>query len=83
MTGRMLRCMPKESTVYVYGALDGPSVSKIDVKDFIYSNATVTGFFLPHWLEKKGVLKLIPTMLRLRKLLRNELKSDIALECSL
>lgn len=24
MTGRMLRSMPRSSTVYVYGALDGP-----------------------------------------------------------
>jgi NADPH2:quinone reductase len=50
MTGRMLNCMPKHSIVYVYGALDGPKVNTLDVKDFIYNDATVTGFFLPNWL---------------------------------
>lgn len=50
MTGRILKCMPRHSTVYVYGALDGALVKNIQVKDLIYSNATVTGFFLPTWL---------------------------------
>ena len=75
MTGRTLRCMPKNSTVYVYGILDGPVVNKIDIKNFIYDNATVKGFFLPNWLEGRGILKLLPTMYKLRKLLKSELKS--------
>ena len=50
MTGRVLNCMPKNSTVYVYGILDGPQVKNIDIKNFIYNNATVTGFFLPNWM---------------------------------
>ena len=83
MTGKMLTCMPKNSTVYVYGALDGANVKNIQVKNFIYKNAKVTGFFLPNWLEGKGIIKLLPIMMKLRKYLRNELKSEIALECSL
>lgn len=50
MTNRVLNCMPKSSTVYVYGILDGPQVKNIDIKHLIYNNATVTGFFLPNWL---------------------------------
>ena len=83
MTGRTLRCMPKNSTVYVYGILDGPVVNKIDIKNFIYDNATVKGFFLPNWLEGRGILKLLPTMYKLRKLLKSELKSQISLQFSL
>jgi len=83
MTGRMLNCMPKHSTVYVYGALDGPHVKNIDAKTFIYRNATVTGFFLPYWLEGKSFLSKIPMVMKLKKLLKNELKSEIALEFSL
>ena len=79
MTNRVLHCMPKSSTVYIYGILDGPQVKNIDIKHFIYGNATVTGFFLPNWLESKGMLKMIPKLYKLRKLLKNELKSEIAL----
>lgn len=83
MTGKMLTCMPKNSTVYVYGALDGANVKNIEVRNFIYKNSKVTGFFLPNWLEGKSIIKLLPIMIKLRKYLRNELKSEIALECSL
>ena len=75
MTGRVLNCMPKKSTVYIYGILDGPQVKNVDIKNFIYNDATVCGFFLPNWMEKKGTLKMIPKLYKLRKLLKNELKS--------
>ena len=75
--------MPKNSTVYIYGGLDGYTVKGIDVKSFIYSNVTVTGFFLPNWLQGKSLFKLIPTMMRVRKQLKNQLKSEISFECSL
>lgn len=83
MTGKMVRAMPKNSIVYVYGALDGPTVQGIDVKSFIYDNITVTGFFLPNWLQGRGILKILPTMMKLRNKIKNQLKSDIAFECSL
>jgi len=71
MTGKMVRAMPRHSIVYVYGALDGATVQGIDVKSFIYDNITVTGFFLPNWLHGRGPMKLIPTMMKLRKLIKN------------
>ena len=71
MTNRMLNCMPKSSTIYVYGILDGPQVKNIDIKHFIYNNATVTGFFLPTWLEKKGTIKMLPTLYKLGNLLKH------------
>ena len=79
----MIRGMPKNSTVYIYGGLDGYTVKGIDVKSFIYSNVTVTGFFLPNWLQGKSIFKLIPTMMRVRKHLKDQLKSEISFECSL
>lgn len=74
--------MPRNSIVYVYGALDGPTVHGIDVKSLIYSNVIITGFFLPNWLQGRGIMKLLPTMMKLRKLLKNQLKSEISFECS-
>jgi hypothetical protein len=75
--------MPKKSTLYAYGLLSGEPISGLDVGDMLYGNKTVTGLFLPNWLEEKGTLKLLPTFLKLRKLLLRELKSEIATECSL
>lgn len=49
-TAKIMSCMPKNSTVYVYGALDGPSVKELPIINLIYMNITVKGLFLPVWL---------------------------------
>jgi hypothetical protein len=43
--------MPKNSTIYVYGALAGSNINNINVVDVLYHNKKVHGFFLPNWLE--------------------------------
>ena len=83
MTNRVLNAMPMSSTVYVYGILDGPQIKNLDIMHLIHRNATVTGFFLKNWLEKKGTMKMLPRLYKLGKLMKNELKSDIAMECCL
>lgn len=50
LTAKIMTLMPKNSTVYVYGALDGPYVKDVHVIDLIYKNMTVKGLFLPTWL---------------------------------
>jgi hypothetical protein len=75
--------MPKESIVYVYGALAGDNVQNVDLGDMLYNHKTITGLFMPNWLKEKGTLKLLPTFYKLRKLLLREFKSEVALECSL
>ena len=70
-TGQLLKLMPKGSTAYVYGSLSKQKTTEVDTIDLLYSDKTVKGFFLPNWLETKGIMKLIPTMYRLRKLLKN------------
>ena len=71
MTGRMMNCMPKCSTIYVYGILGGTAVKEVDIINFIYRNSTVTGFFLPNFLEGRSIIKLLPMMMKLRKLMKN------------
>ena len=75
MTGRILKCMPKYSAIYVYGVLSGENIDQVDVVDVLYGHKTVTGFFLPNWIEAKGTLKMLPAIYKLRKLLLKELKS--------
>jgi NADPH:quinone reductase len=83
IAGVILKCMPKKSTLYVYGLLSGESLSNIDGGDMLYGHKSVSGLFLGNWLEEKGTIKLLPSFFRLRKLLMSELKSEIAVECSL
>jgi len=49
----------------------------------IYNHKSINGLFLPNWIEEKGFVKLLPKLYKLRKLLLNELKSEIAVECPL
>lgn len=79
----ILKVMPKRSILYVYGLLSGEPISNLDGGDMIYSGKTVSGLFLPNWLEEKGTIKLLPSFLKLRKLLMRELKSEISVECAL
>jgi len=64
-----MNSMPKNSTIYVYGSLEGSNVKNLPIINLIYKNITVKGLFLPTWLEEKGILKLLPTFVKLRKLL--------------
>jgi len=50
ITGRILKCMPKKSIIYVYGLLSGESLHGVDVGDLLYGHKTITGLFLPNWL---------------------------------
>lgn len=70
MTGRILKLMPKGSMAYVYGCLSKQVLTEVDTIDMLYSDKTLKGFFLPNWMESKGTLKLLPTIYKLRKLLK-------------
>lgn len=50
----------------------------IDIGDLLYSHKTVTGFFLPNWLHKKGMISLISLMRRLKNFMHRELSSEIS-----
>lgn len=82
-TGITLKCMPKFSTLYIYGGLAGENIKSVDLADTLYNGKTITGLFLPNWLKEKGMLKMIPNFYKLRKLLLRELKSEISCECAL
>jgi hypothetical protein len=50
MTGKILKLMPKGSTIYVYGLLSKDIHAPVDTVDILYSDKSVKGFFLPNWL---------------------------------
>jgi len=56
LTGTVLNAMPRGSTVYVYGGLSQEPCGNIDPIELIFGKKTVTGFYLGHWLRKRGLL---------------------------
>jgi hypothetical protein len=51
MTGTIIKNMPNDSHIYVYGALGGANINNISVVDIIYRRISVQGLFLPNWLK--------------------------------
>jgi NADPH:quinone reductase-like Zn-dependent oxidoreductase len=84
MTGKILKNMPKNSIVELYGILAyDPYLNKIDAGDTLFNNKTVKGFMLPTWLKEKSLIGKMGLIRKLQKLLKHELKSQIAQEFSL
>lgn len=58
MTGTLFNALPPKGTVYVYGGLDDTPIGNIDRKDLIFTDKTITGFFLGSWMGSKNLLQL-------------------------
>ncbi|KAL4506573.1 hypothetical protein ABPG72_000144 [Tetrahymena utriculariae] len=82
LTGRVLKCMPNKSNVYVYGGLS-LSGSVIDPSDLIFRKQTVTGFWLTEWIKTKNIVSLLFLFKKLKGLLLSQLKTDIQKEACL
>ena len=83
-TGKILKNMPKNSIIEVYGVLSQqPTLEHIDAADMLFNHKCVKGFLLPNWLDDKSLLGKLGVMRRLQKLLTKELKSQVAQEYSL
>lgn len=66
-TGVIVRNMPKNSTITVYGCLSGKNISDIPAMDVIAQNKIINGFLLPNWIKSKSQITLLPTFYRVRK----------------
>ena len=78
MTGIVLRNMPRNSTVTVYGCLSHENVNDISVMDLLFGNKTINSLMLVDWLHSKSQLGLLPTFYKVRKAICHNLKSDVA-----
>lgn len=58
MVGTLFNALPAGGTVYVYGGLDDTPIGNIDRKELIFSDKSITGFFLGSWMASKNILKL-------------------------
>jgi NADPH:quinone reductase-like Zn-dependent oxidoreductase len=54
MTGAVLNAMPPRSTAYLYGALSEEACGNIDPVQLIFHEKCLRGFYLGHWLRRRG-----------------------------
>lgn len=79
LTGRILKALPKGSSVEVYGAMsECLNLNNIGVSDILFGCKTVKGFWLTEELEGMGMIKKLNLMRKLQSHLKKELKSVIS-----
>lgn len=74
--------MPNSSTAYVYGALSLQEAS-ITPTQLIFRDQAIKGFWLTKWLGTITPELFKSSLEKLQKLVKTELKTDIAQEVSL
>jgi len=58
MTGIIAGALPPDSSIYLYGALSETACGNIDPIDVIFRNKTLRGFYLGHWVQQQGLIRL-------------------------
>ena len=73
---QLLDVAPNGSTILVYGSLSG---KRIDIASLTSSNngKRAAGFFLPSWIAKQSILKMLMNMKRVQHLATNQLQTTI------
>ncbi|HRE49499.1 MAG TPA: zinc-binding dehydrogenase [Aggregatilineales bacterium] len=74
---RILRAMPRHSTLRVYGALSGEVSASADTLDLIFKDKTLSGFWLSDYIGEKGILRLALIGRHVQKLLGSDLSSEV------
>mmetsp|Transcript_3320 Transcript_3320/g.2773 ORF Transcript_3320/g.2773 Transcript_3320/m.2773 type:complete len:215 (-) Transcript_3320:77-721(-) len=83
MSGVLTSALPPKSQVYLYGALARENISEIDPFSIINNQIVYQGFLLTHYIEGKNLLQLMMLVRKVKKLLREELSSEIQKEFDL
>jgi len=76
MTGLLVRTMPPNSTIYVYGGLEGKPISGIDPTDLIYRGKKVVGFYMGSWIKTCGLRTLLRVIGKVKHSLTGDMKTE-------
>jgi NADPH:quinone reductase len=76
LSGQLLKAMPSNSKVIVYGALSYEPV-QAEPGQFIFEGKSIEGFWLTRWISKKNFLQSLAFWQRAQKLMMTDLKSEI------
>jgi len=77
-TTQLLKALPNNSDVYVYGGLSGRPVASFDAGEVLTTGKTVRGFYLPLYLGRKSLMGKAAMIRSVRKHLKNELRTEVA-----
>lgn len=66
--GQLLEAMPPRSRVLVYGVLAGSRKMNVDVGPVLANASGLEGFYLVHWLEQAGPLRLLMAARKVQRL---------------
>lgn len=69
MTGTLINAMPRNSTIYLYGALSEEPCGSIDPVEVIFNNKSIHGFYLGNWMRHRGLIGILRAALRAQNLL--------------
>ena len=67
MSETLAAAMPARSTVMVYGGLSAQS-PRLSLPDVIFSDKSITGFWLPHYVERAGQLRILRMIGQIQRL---------------
>jgi len=77
-SGHLLACMPEDSTLYLYGALAGRTLSEIPASDVIFKKKSIRGFNMNEWKAELSQEEFKKISKHLQELvISGELKTDI------
>ncbi len=69
--GQLLEAMPPRSRVLVYGVLAGSREMSVDVGPVLANASGLEGFYLVHWVEQAGPLRLLMAARKVQRLFAN------------
>ncbi len=76
MINRVLDCLPANSTILLYGNLSQEKIEFLPTQ-LLRENKKISGFFLGHWIEEKGMMKTIIHLLKVNSLLKKGMETRI------
>jgi len=78
LTGDILKSMPAESQIILYGTLSGEGVQKISARDLIFFRKSIRGFILKEWFETTDYTQVLDATVLLQNLFaKGELKTQV------
>jgi NADPH:quinone reductase len=81
--GKLISNMPKSSVVYLYGNLSRQKISDLNVFCFLASEIVIKPFKLDQWLLSKNICSILCVIRKVKRLIRENLKTDIQREFDL
>lgn len=75
---KIIKNMPKNSILYLYGGLSGTKLDTIDGGDLLFKGKCVKGFHLSRWFETTSYLSMVKLYIRHKRYRKTLLTSEVS-----